>query len=216
MRPSSVKPSRSVYLRASQPRSLRLQWWQWLGVFGLGFACWHLLAVPKPPQALLVLGGSPERERFAAEFALDHPGLPIWVSSGSNPEYAELVFSQAGINPERIHLDYQAVDTVTNFTTLVQTLQAKRIDSIYLLTSDYHMERAEMVGQIILGSRGIDFQPVLIPSHTSPDVPESLEKTLRDGARAVLWVLTGSTGAMIGQTFPSQTGHFLVDHLKSE
>jgi len=44
------------------------------------------------PQALLVLGGATERERFAAQFAREHPNLPIWVSSGSNPEFAEWVF----------------------------------------------------------------------------------------------------------------------------
>lgn len=43
----------------------------------------------RSPQAIFVLGGDPQREQFAAELAQTHPDLPIWVSSGSNPEYAD-------------------------------------------------------------------------------------------------------------------------------
>jgi hypothetical protein len=58
------------------------------------------------------------------------------VSGGSNPEYAEWVFAEAGIDLKRLHLDYRAVDTVTNFTTLVDELKARNINSIYLITFD--------------------------------------------------------------------------------
>jgi uncharacterized SAM-binding protein YcdF (DUF218 family) len=150
----------------------------------------------KKPQAVLVLGGSADRERFAAAFAQEHPELPVWISSGSNPEYAEWVFTEAGIAPERLHLDYQAVDTVTNFTTLVDHFKAQGITSIYLITSDYHMRRAAVIGEIVLGSRGIDFKTVTVPSTLSP---EPLNKVVRDGVRAVLWVTTGSTGSDFAQ-----------------
>lgn len=149
----------------------------------------------KQPQALLVLGGATEREVFAAEFARQHPNLDIWVSSGSNPEYVNWVFSQAGISLSRLHLDYEAVDTVTNFTTMVGKLEAEGIESIYLITSDDHMRRARLIGEIVLGSRGIDFKPLEVPSGRSP---EPVEKTIRDGARAVIWLTTGYTGARLG------------------
>jgi uncharacterized SAM-binding protein YcdF (DUF218 family) len=145
----------------------------------------------RQPQAVLVLGGATEREKFAAEFAKAHPDLPIWVSSGSNPEYSEWVFAEAGIAADRLHLDYRAVDTVTNFTTLVDEFKARGINSIYLITSDYHMRRASVIGEIVLGSHGIDFKPVVVESGESP---ESLNKAIRDGARAMLWVATGETG----------------------
>ncbi len=152
------------------------------------------------PQAVLVLGGALEREYFAAKFALQHPNLPIWVSSGSNREYSEWVFAQAGVDLQRIHLDYGAVDTVTNFTTLVDTLQAEGITSIYLITSDDHMRRAQTIAEIVLGSRGIDFKPVAVPTGRSP---EPLEKTVRDGVRAFIWVTTGYTGADLNQRLKS-------------
>ncbi len=165
-------------------------------LFGFGFkqveSLWH------NPEAVLVLGGAAERERFAAEFAKQHPDLPVWVSSGSNPEYAEWVFMQAGIDPNRIHLDYQAVDTVTNFTTLADYFKQSRIRSVYLITSDYHMTRAQVIGEIVLGSRGIDFHPIAVPSNRSP---EPITKVVRDAARAMLWVATGETGSNFANRF---------------
>ncbi|MGV0026263.1 YdcF family protein [Phormidesmis priestleyi] len=147
------------------------------------------------PQAILVLGGSTarlEREKFTAEFALEHPNLPIWISSGSPRDYTEQVFANAGVNLKRLNLDYQAVDTVTNFTTIVDELQQQGIQSVYLVTSDYHMRRAQIVGEIVLGSRGIHLKPIAVPS----DQPqEPLSKVIRDGSRAILWVTTGHTGA---------------------
>ena len=152
------------------------------------------------PQAVLVLGGSStnlERERVAAKLALQYPNLPIWVSSGStNENYVTRVFANAGINPQRLHLDYQAKDTVTNFTSLVDDFQSRGISRVYLVTSDYHMRRARLAGEIILGSRGIDLEPIVVPSEKAP---ETRKKALRDGARAVLWVITGHTGSTLAK-----------------
>ncbi|MBH8555160.1 YdcF family protein [Nostocaceae cyanobacterium CENA357] len=153
----------------------------------------------KQPQAVVVLGGSTknlERERFTAKFAREHPNLPIWISGGSPPRSTQKVFAKAGIDPERLHLDYEAVDTVTNFTTLVDDLQARGIKNVYLITSDFHMRRACVIGEIVLGSRGIKFQSVAVPSETRS---EPVEKSIRDGARALLWVTTGYTGANEGK-----------------
>ena len=161
-------------------------------------ACWHFSMPRKAPQATLVLGGEPRREQFAAKFAKAHPRLPIWVSGGSNREYASWIFEQAGVSENLVHLDYDAVDTVTNFTTIVDKLKSQGITSIYLITSDYHMRRARWIGQVVLGSRGIEFQSVPIPTEKPP---ESLEKAIFDGTRALLWVVTGNTGSFLKQEF---------------
>lgn len=147
------------------------------------------------PQAILVLGGSTtklEREKFTADFARKHSNIPIWISGGSPPQPTKQVFSKAGVNPKRLHLDYEANNTVENFTTIVDELKSRGIKSVYLITSDYHMRRAKVVGEIVLGSRGIDFKPVPVPSKRSP---EPIEKSIRDGARALIWVATGYEGA---------------------
>lgn len=148
------------------------------------------------PEAVFVLGGAEERELFAAKFAKQHPELEVWISSGAPPDYTRRVFAKAGVPESRVHLDYQAVDTVTNFTTLVDELQAQGIDSVYLITSDDHMRRARAIGEIVFGSRGIVLKPLPVPSGRKP---EPIEKCLRDGARAVLWITTGRTGAALGR-----------------
>lgn len=156
------------------------------------------------PQAILVLGGSTrllEREKFTAKLAHQHPNIPIWISGGSPPQHTKKIFANAGVDLRRLNLDYEAVDTVTNFTTLVDELQSRGIKSVYLITSDFHMLRACVIGEIVLGSRGINFKPVSVPSKNSP---EPIEKSIRDGARAVIWVATGYTGANHAKNKPIQ------------
>lgn len=150
------------------------------------------------PQAIFVLGGATGREDFAAEFAQQHPNLPVWVSGGSNPEYTYGVFSDAGVNLKQVHIDREAVDTVTNFTTLVDELKAKGIRSVYLITSDYHMRRAKAIGEIVFGSRGIYIRPITVRSNQAA---EPWQKAVRDGGRAILWVTTGYSGSTLKQQF---------------
>ncbi len=161
------------------------------------FICWTYERIQNrliEPQAILVLGGSTrhlEREKFAAKFALKHKNLPIWITGGSPPKLTQEVFARSGVSLKLLHLDYEAVDTLTNFTTLVDELQSQGIKSIYLITSDFHMRRASVVGKIILGSRGIRFQAVTVHSDKSP---EPISKSVRDGVRAIIWITTGYTG----------------------
>ncbi|MEL4896076.1 YdcF family protein [Crocosphaera sp. Alani8] len=143
------------------------------------------------PEAIFVLGGHEDRERFAAQLALQHPDLPIWVSSGSPQNYVKQIFTNAGVSSHRLHLDYQAKDTVTNFTSLVTEMKAKGIDSVYLITSDNHMNRARIIGEIVFGTQGIVLKPLSVRSDNSP---EPIEKIIRDGGRSFLWLLTGRTG----------------------
>ncbi|WP_404788665.1 YdcF family protein [Altericista sp. CCNU0014] len=185
-------------IKQKRRRQLKLRRVAVAALLGGGLAYFQFKPLPKSPEAVLVLGGEPSREQFAAEFAKQHPGLPIWVSGGSNPEYAEWVFRQSGVSEGLIHLDYDAVDTLTNFTTIVDKLRSQNIRSVYLITSDYHMRRAQVIGQVVLGSRGIQFQTVSIPTR-KPSEP--FEKAVFDGLRAVVWVTTGETSLALKQEF---------------
>ena len=157
---------------------------------GLGYRQWQIYTTE--PQAIFVLGGHESREWQAAKLAKEQPHLPIWISSGSPEHYAYHIFGRMGIEGGRLHLNYQAQDTVTNFTTLVDDLQSQGIRSVYLVTSDNHMARARIVGEIVFGSRGIILKPLPVASQGEPESPEKL---VRDGLRALLWLGTGKTGA---------------------
>ncbi|AVZ31586.1 hypothetical protein BMF81_04442 [Nodularia spumigena UHCC 0039] len=150
------------------------------------------------PQAILTLGGSPEREEFTAEFAKKHPHLDIWVSSGIPPKQAQAIFQNANISNHRLHLDYLAVDTVTNFTSLVDDFKHNHIQHIYLITSAYHLPRAKAIATLVLGSQGITFTPVPIPSQKPR---ESIVRIVRDSGRSLLWIVSGLTGASFHPRF---------------
>ncbi|MDJ1184366.1 YdcF family protein [Roseofilum casamattae] len=174
-------------------------------LYGIGLASWiewqtALAREQAPtPEAILMLGGNHDREVFTARFARQHDlPLDIWVSSGLGRQQASQIFRAAGIAEERVHLDYQAVDTVTNFSTLVRQLKEQQIRHVYLITSDYHMARSQAIASIILGSQGIAFTPVEVPS---PATQESPIRIARDVARSVFWTLTGHTAATLNPQY---------------
>ncbi len=147
--------------------------------------------VPQP-QAFFILGGEPARENFTAELARWYPSLEIWVSSPPEPEKTYKTFQTTGIFNTRLHIDLRAVDTVTNFTSLVADFQKLHLQHLYLITSDYHMPRAEAIAIVVFGSQGIAFTPISVPSNQSK---ESIFRILRDIARSLIWIFTGHTGA---------------------
>lgn len=144
------------------------------------------------PQAILTLGGGANRQEFTALFAKFYPGIKIWVSSGLPPREARAIFQAEGITDDRFHLDYRAKDTVTNFTTLVEVFQQQRIQHIFLITSKFHLPRARAIATLVLGSRGIAFTPVSVPSEASELEP--IDIIIRDIVRSLFWIITGYTG----------------------
>lgn len=53
------------------------------------------------------------------------------------------------------------------------------------------MPRAKAIASIVLGSHGIAYFPITIPTTRSPELKS---KVTRDAARAVIWLITGKTG----------------------
>jgi uncharacterized SAM-binding protein YcdF (DUF218 family) len=152
-----------------------------------------LYQVPKP-QAIFVLGGNFNRIIYAAKLAQKHPDLNIWVSDYPyTSEIYKRLFQKAGIAPERIHYDFCATDTVTNFTCTVNKFVEKDLKHLYLVTSDYHMARAQAIATLVFGSRGIAITPVTVRSNGDP--PESKLRIVRDFIRSAIWMATGRTGA---------------------
>ncbi|WP_232317115.1 YdcF family protein [Anabaena sp. CA = ATCC 33047] len=143
------------------------------------------------PQAFLILGGDIARSKTAAEVARFYPSLQIWVSSPADARKTIQAFRDAGIPDSRVNIDYRAVDTVTNFSTIVPQLQQRNIQHLYLVTSDFHMRRSQAIAFIILGSQGIAFTPISVASNRPQD---SIDRVLRDIIRSILWVFTGWTG----------------------
>ena len=171
-------------------------------VFFLGFFLLFIGSIPikiaialyvqPTPQAILTLGGGLDREEFTAQFAQSYPSLPIWVSTGSPPDVARKIFQDAGLVHREIYLDRRATDTVTNFTTLVADFKKRNYQHIYVITSDFHLPRSKAIAFVVLGSQGITFTSIGIPSGRSS---EPRIKIVRDVGRAFLWTLIKRTGS---------------------
>jgi uncharacterized SAM-binding protein YcdF (DUF218 family) len=147
------------------------------------------------PEMILVLGGGPDREQLAARLAQDHPNLEVWISTGSSE--AAQIFQRAGIDQSRVHFDCRATDTVTNFTTSVDTLKQRGIQHVYVVSSSFHMPRSQVIATIVFGSQGIAFTPVAVA--TPNFEPESKVRIVRDLGRSMLWLATGRTGASLNR-----------------
>lgn len=139
---------------------------------------------------ILVLGGGSDRERLATQLAQTKPDLQVWVSSGT-PEAAG-IFQAANISASRVHYDARATDTVTNFTTVVNDFKRRGVQHVYLITSDFHLARAQAIAAIVFGTQGIAVTPLTVKSQRSP---ESAFHILRDAGRSIVWLVTGRTGA---------------------
>ncbi|KGG11525.1 MULTISPECIES: YdcF family protein [Prochlorococcus] len=141
------------------------------------------------PQLILVLGGEVDREIIGIKFAKELK-MPLLISGGSNPEYSDWLIQKEGISTALVKRDYRAKDTLTNFTSIVDDLADENINHILLITSEYHINRAKIVGEIITGSRGIRLTSLSIPC-TAFCQHESQRKKNIDIIRAIAWVATG-------------------------
>lgn len=147
------------------------------------------------PQAIFVLGGNFDRMVFAGKFWQSHPNLDVWVSDFPYYESKNReLLHQFNVPDDRIKFDGRPTDTVTNFTTLVKEFANRRLQHLYLITSDYHMRRARAIALFVLGSRGIVTTPIPVPSQ-QPDEPTL--KVVRDSLRSFLWIVTKHTGASL-------------------
>ena len=142
-----------------------------------------------PPGRILVLGGDVDRERAGLKLAR-RLALPLVVSGGSNPEYAHWLMEEEGVSAAQVVLDYRAIDTLGNFTSLVDDLHREGVKHVLLVTSEDHLPRALTVGTVVAGSRGIRLTGVPVACRAAC-IEESSGKRWGDGLRALAWVLTG-------------------------
>ncbi|CAJ1399889.1 unnamed protein product [Effrenium voratum] len=138
--------------------------------------------------AILLLGGEPERDIFATKLAFaESASVPLKVfasSPGFGAEERLWPVEAAG----QLVLSYEAVDTVTNFSTMIPKLLEAEVGKVLLVTSSYHMPRALAIADVMLSDKNITFEPMSVDS-TQP--LERQWKIWRDVLRARIWRCTG-------------------------
>jgi uncharacterized SAM-binding protein YcdF (DUF218 family) len=152
-----------------------------------------LMRFPEP-QAIFILGGNFSRENFAAQFAQNKPEIDIWISHAPElkKQTAKIyrIFAESNIDRQKVHIDYEATDTVSNFTSLLDDFRQENIHHLYLITSASHMARARLIGTIIFGSNNIILTPIAV---NDGGKPEPAIKLVRDLLRSIIYLLTGFT-----------------------
>ncbi len=161
----------------------------WLFSYGALSSYREAFFLRRPVQMILVLGGDVDREYLGVKLAREMR-LPLVVSGGSNPEHADWLIKKVGIHPGKVKFDYRAKDTLGNFTSLVDELYFQGINHVLLVTSENHLPRAMLIGNVIAGSRAIRLTGIAVPCAEFCK-NESLYKRLIDLFRAITWVLTG-------------------------
>lgn len=143
--------------------------------------------------AILALGGNVDREKYALILAETYR-CPVYISSGDlasdHPAVRALGASCT--------IDRTAVDTLTNFTSMVPHLR-NRYDCVHVITSQNHQRRARHIARVVfgMGTTKIPFEVVAVPWEQPGDTPEGWLRTVRDVCRAFIWLLTGWTGTSI-------------------
>ena len=124
----------------------------------LGSVVWKQKLVVGAMSAILLLGGDQERDSFAANLAYQQCAecpLTVFASSpGAGAEERLAKVQAAG----QLVLSHRAVDTVTNFSTMIPDLQNAGVTHVLLVTSAYHMPRAAAIAEIMLRSCKITFE----------------------------------------------------------
>ena len=145
----------------------------------------------KPVDAILVLGGSIQREVEAAKLARQDFTLPIIISKGSGEPCSRMVFEQQRARTEGIWLENCAQSTFGNFFFSTSILRRWNIHKVQLITSARHLPRAGWLAKIHLGAQGIAVEVNPIQEAGIPGNHESAAKTTFDVIRSLIWSLIG-------------------------
>lgn len=169
-----------------------------LGLLIVGFLLcgWLLInslrlqaAASKPVDAFFVLGGSIQREIYAAQLAKKHPQTRVLISQGSEDPCILLVFQRDKAPIRQVWLEKCARSTFDNFYFNIPILHQWGIRKLLLITSPSHLPRAKWMAQLLFGAHGIWVETNIVEEEGTPGNRESILKTGLDITRSLVWAV---------------------------
>lgn len=142
-----------------------------------------------PSDAFLVLGGSINREIYAAQLAKQNPHTPILISQGSKEPCILLIFQRDQAPIDQVWLENCAESTFGNFFFSLPVLERWQVRKVTLITSASHLPRAKLLSYVLLGSHGIWVDLDIAPETGVPGNQEFWFKTGIDLVRSLFWAL---------------------------
>jgi uncharacterized SAM-binding protein YcdF (DUF218 family) len=139
---------------------------------------------------ILHLGGSVHRLNKAIEAYNQHSGAYIIISSEGGTQQCVNKLKSAGIPDTNYIFDFNAWDTVTNFTKTFPLVKRRNTTHLFIATDKFHMRRAMAIAWAVYLFRGVK----LIPCESLEGDLNRKESLYLVGMclfAALLWRITG-------------------------
>ncbi len=141
-------------------------------------------------KIIIELGGSTHRINKTIEVYHKNPDALILISTEGNPQLCLDMLKKGKVPESNYIFDFNAWDTVTNFTETYKFIRSKGTKQLYVVTDRFHMKRSMTIAQNVYLLTGVEIIPC-----------ESLEGNLKrvesdklisdDFKRSLLWRTTG-------------------------
>jgi vancomycin permeability regulator SanA len=104
---------------------------------------------------IIHLGGSVHRLNKAIETYRQNPGAFIIISSEGGTQQCLDKLNAAGIPSTDYIFDFNAWDTVTNFTATYDYIRKRGTKTLFVVTDKFHMPRAMAIAKIVYLFTGV-------------------------------------------------------------
>lgn len=141
-------------------------------------------------KIIIELGGSPHRLNKAIEIYKQNPDALILISSETNPRLCVDMLNKAGIPKDKYIFDFNAWDTITNFTETYKFIRSKDTKKLFIVTDRFHMRRSMKIAKNVYLFTGVN----LIPCESLEgdlNRKESNSQVFNAFVKSLVWKFTG-------------------------
>ncbi len=141
-------------------------------------------------KIIIELGGNPDRLKKAIEIYHQNPDALILISSEGNPQLCVDMLKSGGVPESNYIFDFNAWNTVTNFTETYKFIRSKGAKKLFVVTDKFHMRRSMVIAQTVYFLTGVELVPCEF-------LEGDLNRTESDSlifncfVETLLWKLTG-------------------------
>ena len=149
---------------------------------------------------IIHLGGSVHRLKKAIEIYRQNPGAFIIISSEGGTQQCLDKLNAAGIPSSDYIFDFNAWDTVTNFTATFDYIRKRGTKTLFVVTDKFHMPRAMAIAKIVYLFTGVK---LVACESLEGDLKRVESKTMVNEAmiRTALWKFFGYLPGRNGPTY---------------
>lgn len=139
-------------------------------------------------DVILCLGGNVDRNQTAAVLAVKEQKSLVLVSSEGTPREVMSFYKAFNVDPKRVFFDFNAWDTLTNFTETKNWILNKKPKILTVVTDDFHVRRSITIAKIVYS-----FNCISIVSKPHPSVRQAEADSLIrwDTWRSIVWRTSG-------------------------